>query len=96
MLIALSYLVVACISAACSQIVACMPKPVFDFKWLAGGLDVTAKNLVELQETNVPPERPPARLRKFMENQGYVTRHKLSKAEIATCQGSNRKNEKNG
>ena len=55
------------------------------FQWPAGGLDVAAKTLVELQMIEVPPEEPPARLREFLDREGYIVRHKLSQAEIATC-----------
>ena len=63
-----------------------MAKP--RFKCLAGGLDVAAKTLAELQEKEAPPEDPPCQLREFLEREGYTVRHKLSQAEIAACNKS--------
>ena len=63
-----------------------MAKP--RFKWSAGGLDVAAKTLVDLQEkghTAEIPEDHSARLRQFFEREGYTVRHTLTNAGSEAC-----------
>ena len=55
------------------------------FQWSAGGLDVTATRLQDLQQIDVLPKVPSPQVRKFLERAGYIVRHKLSKPEICSC-----------
>ena len=54
-------------------------------QWSAGGLDVTATRLQDLQQIDVPPEVPSRQARTFLERAGYTVRHKLTKREIGYC-----------
>ena len=54
-------------------------------QWSAGGLDVAATRLQDLQQIDMPPKVPSPQARTFLERAGYIVRHRLSKAEIASC-----------
>ena len=55
------------------------------FQWSAGGLDVTATRLQDLQQIHVLPDLLSSQVRAFLESAGYIVRHKLSKREIDSC-----------